>query len=90
MSSKTLFNKQKDLRDQLNAVVKSEWFCQCLIYVRGEIMDRPGLTPAGIDGARAFEYLLLNFTDEETEAAEFPGSGLQHNLEARKPSAQTS
>lgn len=80
MTSKTLFNKQKPLRDYLNAIVKSEQFQQCLIYVRGEIMEHPGLTPAGIDGAKAFERVLLDFTDEEPDASAFPSPGLEHNL----------
>jgi hypothetical protein len=92
MTSKTLFNKQKELRDQLNAVVKQEWFQKCLIYVRGELMEHANLTPAGIDGAKAFESILLGFTDEEPPQGDFPGVGLEHNLEPTrklKPKSET-
>lgn len=85
MNSKTLFNKQKELRDKLNAVVKSDWFSEAMIYVRASLMERPGLTPAGIDGARAFEHVLLEFTDEENAVGHFPSPGLEHDLEPRKP-----
>lgn len=86
MTSKQLFNQQKELRDELNAVIKAKWFAQALIYVRGELMEHPGLTPAGLEGARAFEAILMGFTDEEPETSGFPGLGLQHNLE---PSPKT-
>lgn len=83
MTPKSLFNKQKLLRDYLNAIVKNDSFSECLVYVRAEMMQHPGLTPAGIDGARAFEAILLEFTDEATEVGHFPSPGLDHSMESK-------
>lgn len=88
MTSKNLFNKQKELRDYLNAIVKSEQFQKCLIYVRGELMEAPNLTPQGLDGAKTFELTLLNFTDEEIPQGDFPPAGLEHNLEPTRKTAE--
>lgn len=85
-NSKALFNKQKELRDYLSAIVHSDQFKQCLIYVRGELMEAPGLTPQGIDGAKAFQSILLDFTDEEPESAAFPGPELHHDLDNARES----
>jgi hypothetical protein len=55
-------------------------------------MEHANLTPAGIDGAKAFESILLGFTDEEPPQGDFPGVGLEHNLEPTrklKPKSET-
>lgn len=83
MTPKSLFNKQKPLRDYLNAIVKNDSFSECLVYVRAEMMQHPGLTPAGIDGARAFEAILLEFTDEAEESGHFPSPGLDHSIDTK-------
>jgi hypothetical protein len=81
MTSKNLFNKQKDLRSYLNAVVKNEEFLNCLIYVRGELMEAPNLKPEHLEGAKRFQDILTSFTDEEPEAGDFPKPILHHDLD---------
>lgn len=89
MSSKNLFNKQKELRDQLAAVVHADWFKQCLVFIRGELMELPNMTTEQLKGAKSFEMVLLDFTDEEPDLATFPTPGIRHDLDARRGVPET-
>jgi hypothetical protein len=83
MTSKTLFLKQKELCEQLSAVVHTDWFKQCLVFVKGELMEQGGISTEMLRGAQMFEQALLEFTDEEPDPAQFPSTGIKHDLDVK-------
>lgn len=85
MSSHELFLRKKDLADKLASVVKSDWFTECLTYARSAMMEQGNVTKEERDGAKKFEMILTSLPDPETESAEFPSAGLNHDLTPIKP-----
>jgi len=90
--AKQLFQKDKDKRDSLAAIVGSDWFKTALAFAKSELMDDAGVDSAQLAGARKFESILLSLPVVDEPAAEFPGPGLHHQApvsESRKPKQLT-
>lgn len=81
---KTLFLKNKDLRDQWQAVAKADWFSEVLTHARSELMAMANLNTDQLKGAMAMENTLLHLGDDEPEEVAYPGTGIDHDLEVTK------
>lgn len=88
MTTRELFIQQKDLRDKLVAVVKQDWFLQCLAYAKAELMDSHCASAEELAGARAFESVLLTIGDEPDKIPPLPTSGLLYQEPVRKTDQQ--
>lgn len=82
-TTKEIFLKNKDLRDYLSAIVHADDFKICLAYAKAEMMDRAGVSAEMLNGARAFESLLLSLPDETDSSDEPISSGLSHEPPAK-------
>ena|SRR5689334_5262622 len=80
--TKELFLRQTELCEQLDAVIKSDWFKKCLAFACSELMERPGVTSEHLAGVQRFKTVLLSMTDDDDdESVALPSSGLIHNLD---------
>lgn len=70
MNSKTLFQKDKELCGQLQAVVKADWFAKALAFAKAEMHDKGPFSSDVMLGAMMFEATLLRLPDNEDEHGE--------------------
>lgn len=84
MNAKELFLKNKELRDRWSAVVHADWFEEVLVYARGSFMDAKR-TEAEMEGAKAYETILLSLCDVEGEVTAPILTGLHHDLDNPQP-----
>jgi len=80
MTSKDLFLVNKELSSQLAAVANSTWFGQCLLYVRGTIMEG-NITSEELSGAKKFEKALMTLADSQYVAPEPLRCKLNHAID---------
>ncbi len=81
---KLLFQKNKDLRDQLAAVTQSDWFAQCLVFARAEMLES-GITADQLEGARRFVRVLVELPEVESTISEYPAPLLKHDFDKPSP-----
>lgn len=83
MTSKELFQHDKDLRDKWHAVIHSDWFAKVLVFARSELMQG-GLSNEQLTGAQLFERTILELPEDAPAMKDPITSGLTHNLEITK------
>lgn len=83
MNSKEFFNKNKALRDQLIAVINTDWFAECLLYVRSALIES-SITAEQLAGAKRFQQELMTITDPEYKEPEPMKTGLIHVIDNPK------
>jgi hypothetical protein len=82
MQAKTIFLKDKDLRDWLAAIVKHDNWQRCLAHARSEMMES-GQSLERLMGFKDFENILYTMPDpDEGAQGMYPTSGLHHDLDA--------
>lgn len=84
MNPKQLFHLNQDAVKRVRAVVTSTEFEAFLVYVRAQLMNRPGVTAEQIKGAIAYEEMLKDMPMEEI-SSETVNSGIRHDLDSPRP-----
>ena len=79
---KELFLKNADLRDRWQAVAKTDWFANVLVYAIGHLTAQSRMTPETLRGAQALADTLGTLADPDDPAPELPTQVLVHNLDS--------
>jgi len=79
MTSKELFLRQTELKNQWAAVVFADWFQQVMMFAMSDFTEKD-VTKEQLDGAKKFKESMLNLVDVQVESATFPTSGISHNV----------
>jgi hypothetical protein len=79
--TKELFLKRTEMRNNLLAIAKQDWFHEALIYVSSEIFSGSGITPEFVKGANAFKDTLLTIADDDEALPYNISSGLCHDID---------
>jgi hypothetical protein len=87
--TKTIFNKDKELRSQWAAVAASDWFQRVLMFARSEFIES-NVTQEQLSGAKQFERILVTIIDPDYTPPEPIRSPINHAIDnpqstARKP-----
>jgi len=79
MTSRELFLRQVDLKNQWAAVVFADWFQQVMMFAMNDFTEKD-VTKEQLDGAKKFKESMLNLVDVQVENAATVSSGITHNV----------
>lgn len=81
MTPKELFMRDRDLLAHWGPVCSSEWFARTAMHAMASVIDRNGITPEQIKGAKALLEELFDLGTPDPQSVEVPPSGLRHDID---------